>query len=165
MVAYATEMNYHQHVVTEDFRTLMQDFIRRFGLLAADRTPCGKPLASSDAHALMLLVEAGEDGMLSSVLASRLGIDKSTASRVVARLTDAGHIAAGPSSDDARAKPIRLTKKGVRVATEVRSASRERFGQLLEHVSARRRGAVVDALRDLVSALEKMTSNSEEQEP
>lgn len=151
--------------VTEDFRTLMQQLIRRFGLLAADRTPCGKPLASSDAHALMLLLEAGNDGLLSSALAARLGIDKSTGSRVVARLAEAGRIEAAASTDDARQKPIRLTKKGVRVATEVQAASQARFARLLEHVAPRRRGDVVDALRELVSALERMTSHLEEQEP
>ena len=151
-------------LVTDEFRGLMQQFIRRFGLLSADRTPCGKPLASSDAHALMLLLDAADDGMLSSALASRLGIDKSTGSRVVARLTEAGHISTAPSTDDARAKPIRLTKKGVRVATEVQMASRDRFARLLENVSPRRRRDVVDALHELVSALERMTSDSEDQE-
>src|SRR5690348_16209330 len=113
--------------VRDEFRGLMQELIRRFGLLAADRTPCGKPLASSDAHALMLLLDAGEDGLLSSVLAARLCIDKSTASRTVARLTEAGHITAAPGTDDARARPVCLTKKGIRVATDVQLASRERF--------------------------------------
>jgi DNA-binding MarR family transcriptional regulator len=150
--------------VTDEFRELMQEFIRRFGLLAADRTPCGKPLASSDAHALMLLVRAGEDGMLPSALATQLGIDKSTATRVVARLTDAGHIAAAPTTDDARAKPFRLTKRGARVAYEVQVASRDRFARLLEHVPARRRGEVLGSLRELVSALEKMTSSSDDKE-
>jgi len=150
--------------VTDEFRGLLQEFIRRFGLLAGDRTPCGKPLASSDAHALMLLLDAGEEGLLSSALAVRLGIDKSTASRVVGRLTDAGHIAAAPSTDDARAKPIRLTKKGIRVANEVQHASRDRFALLLENVTPRRRRDVVDALQELVSALEKMTSTTEDKE-
>jgi DNA-binding MarR family transcriptional regulator len=150
--------------VTDEFRELMQQFIRRFGLLAADRTPCGKPLASSDAHALMLLVGAGEEGMLPSALATQLGVDKSTATRVVTRLTDAGHIASAPSTDDARAKPIRLTRKGARVAAEVQSASRERFARLLEHVPARRRGDVLGSLRELVTALEKMTSSADDKE-
>lgn len=149
--------------VTDDFRELMQTFIRRFGLLAGDRTPCGKPLASSDAHALMLLLSAGEAGMLSSALATQLGIDKSTATRVVARLSEAGQIASAPSTDDARAKPVRLTKKGARVASEVQLASRDRFAQLLDHVPARRRGEVVASLRELVSALEKMTSGAGDQ--
>jgi DNA-binding MarR family transcriptional regulator len=150
--------------VTEDFRALLQEFIRRFGLLAADRTPCGKPLASSDAHALMLLLDAGEHGILSSTLAARLGVDKSTTSRTCARLTENGHVTAAPSSDDGRAKPLRLTKKGARVARDVQEASRDRFARLLEHVPPRRRADVVEALRDLVSALQKITSPPGDQE-
>ena len=61
MVAPATIMDYYRRVVTDEFRALMQEFVRQFGLLSADRTPCGKPLASSDAHALMVLLDAGED--------------------------------------------------------------------------------------------------------
>jgi DNA-binding MarR family transcriptional regulator len=151
--------------VIEDFRALLQDFIRRFGLLAADRTPCGKPLASSDAHALMLLLQSGDDGMLSSSLAAKLGVDKSTTSRTAMRLTESGHITAGPSIDDGRARPIRLTKKGARVAQEVEAASRDRFAQLLKHVPPRRRADVVEALRDLVAALQKMTSTPGDQDP
>lgn len=159
--------NHHavQRTVTEDFRALLQEFIRQFGLLAADRTPCGKPLASSDAHALMLLLHAGEEGMLSSSLAARLGVDKSTTSRTAARLNESGHITAGTSSDDGRARPIRLTKKGVRVAQEVETASRDRFAQLLKHVPPRRRADIVEALRDLVAALQKMTSTPGDQDP
>ena len=157
MVAIATEIG-HDRIVVEDFRALVQEFVRRFGLLAADRTPCGKPMASSDAHALMLLLEAGEVGMLPSALSARLGVDKSTGTRVTTRLGDADYIAAAPGATDARAKPVRLTRKGVRVAEEVARASRDRFAMLLEHVPPRRRRDVVDALRDIVGALEKMTS-------
>jgi DNA-binding MarR family transcriptional regulator len=148
--------------VTDEFRALIQEFVRRFGLLAAERTPCGKPLASSDAHALMLLLEAADEGMLSSVLAARLGVDKSTASRVTARLTERGYLAPAPSGDDGRARPARLTSKGVRVAREVEQASRARFADILEHVPARRRGAIITALRDIVSALDAMTANQGE---
>jgi DNA-binding MarR family transcriptional regulator len=155
----------YEDAVTEDFRALLQEFIRRFGLLAADRTPCGKPLASSDAHALMLLLDAGDDGMRSSVLAAKLGVDKSTASRTAARLMESGHITAGTSSNDARARPVQLTRKGVRVAQDVEAASRERFAQLLNHLPSRRRADIVEALRDLVAALHKMTSTSGDQAP
>jgi DNA-binding MarR family transcriptional regulator len=158
MVAPATIIGYRR-VVTDEFRALMQVFVRQFGLLSADRTPCGKPLASSDAHALMVLLDAGEDGMLSSSLAARLGIDKSTASRLTARLTERGYLAPAPSTDDGRARPACLTRKGVRVAREVDQASRARFADVLEHVPARRRGEVIAALRDIVSALEHMTSS------
>lgn len=161
MVAATTIMAYTSWVVTDEFRALMQEFVRRFGLLSGDRTPCGKPLAPSDAHALMLLLEAADDGMLSSVLAARLGVDKSTASRVTARLAERGYVAPAPSIDDGRARPARLTTKGVRVAREVEQASRARFADILEHVPARRRGAIIAALRDIVAALDVMTTNQE----
>lgn len=164
MLAPATIIVHHREVV-EDFRVVLQEFIRRFGLLAADRTPCGKPLASSDAHALMLLLEAGDDGMLSSALAARLGVDKSTASRTAARLAARGHITAAPSSDDARARPIRLTTKGARVARDVDVASRDRFSQLLKQLPPKRRADVIEALEDLVAALQKMNPSPGDHEP
>ena len=150
--------------MAEDFRSLLQEFIRRFGMLVADRTPCGKPLASSDAHALMLLLEAGEDGMLSSALAVKLGLDKSTTSRTAARLTESGHLTASSSNEDGRARPLRLTKKGARLAHEVEDASRDRFARLLKHVPPPRRTNLVEALRDLVSAMQKMTTHPGDQD-
>jgi DNA-binding MarR family transcriptional regulator len=155
MVAYATIIGYEDQV-PEEFRALFQELIRKFGLLAADRTPCGKPLASSDAHALMLLREIGEAGMMPSTLAAKLGVDKSTATRTAARLVDSGHIESIVRDDDGRARPIRLTKKGARMAEEVEHASRDRFSQLLKRVPAQRRAAVVESMRDLVTALDAL---------
>ena len=129
------------------------EFIRRFGLLAGDQTPCGKPLPTSDAHALMCLRAAGEEGLLQTALAARLGLDKSTVSRLVVRLTESGHVTAAVAAD-ARARPIRLTRKGVRLASEIEDASQQRFAALLELVPARRRDPMIAALRDLVAAMD-----------
>jgi DNA-binding MarR family transcriptional regulator len=150
--------------MVEDFRGLLQEFIRRFGLLAGDQTPCGKPLPVSDAHALMCLLDAGEQGLLQTTLVARLGVDKSTASRMVARMSDRGHVASLPSSEDGRARPIRLSKKGVRVAREIDEASTRRFAALLKSIPARRRIDVILALRDIVAALDRLDPDQEEQE-
>lgn len=146
------------------FRGLMQDFVRRFGLLAGDQTPCGKPLPVSEAHALMCLLEAGEQGMQQSALVAQLGIDKSTASRLVARLSDRGHVTSAPAPGDGRARPIRLTKKGVRIARDVDAASTRRFAALLKNVPARRRSEVILALRDIVAALDGLNSDEQGQQ-
>jgi DNA-binding MarR family transcriptional regulator len=138
--------------MADDFRALLQRFIRQFGLLSPDRTPCGKALAPSDAHALMLLRVAGADGLLQANLALQLGVDKSTASRLVGRLTDAGHVAAA-SSDDNRARPVRLTRKGLRLADEIDRASQARFDAVLELVPPDRRAQVIQSLRDIVAAV------------
>jgi DNA-binding MarR family transcriptional regulator len=149
--------------VTDDFRALLQAFIRRFGLLAGDQTPCGKPLPPSDAHALMCLLESGEDGLPQNAIAARLGVDKSTASRLVSRLVERGH-ATDATSEDARARPIRLTRSGVRVAKEVETASRRRFGAVLEAIPARRRAEVVQALREIVAALDRVADTRGEEQ-
>lgn len=151
--------------VSDEFRALLQEFVRRFGLLAADRTPCGKPLATSDAHALMVLLEAGDEGILPSVLSARLAIDKSTGTRLAARLIESGHVTSAPSSSDGRARPIRLTRKGAGLAREVDAASRKRFATLLAHVPAARRRSVLAALEDIVGALERMTAEPGDQDP
>ena len=148
--------------MVDDLRATMQAFIRGFGLLAGDRTPCGKPLATSDAHALMVLLGAGEPGVPQAVLAARLGVDKSTASRLVLRLTTSGHLAPAPASGDARARPVRLTAKGVRLAHEIDEASRRRFAALLEGVPKRRREHVLRALRDVVAALDGLKIEGED---
>ena len=145
--------------MVEAFRGLVQDFVRRFGLLAGDQTPCGKPLPASDAHALMCLLEAGEPGLQQSALVAQLGIDKSTASRLVARLSDRGHVTSAQTPGDGRARPIRLTRKGVRIAREINDASTRRFAALLKNVPARRRSDVILALRDIVTAIDGINSD------
>jgi len=150
--------------MVEDFRGLLQAFICRFGLLAGDQTPCGKPLPVSDAHALMCLLEPGEAGLLQTTLVTRLGIDKSTVSRVIARLSDRGLVASVPSPADGRARPIRLTRKGTRLAREIDEASTRRFAALLKGVPPRRRTDVIMALRDIVAALDGLHPAPEPQQ-
>lgn len=163
MVAPATKC-VHSPAMVEAFRGLVQEFIRRFGLLAGDQTPCGKPIPVSDAHALMCLREAGEQGLQQSALVARLGIDKSTASRLVVRLSERGHVTSAPSPGDGRARPIRLTRKGHRIAREVDEASTRRFAALLKNVPPRRRSDVILALRDIVAALDQIIPDAEHQQ-
>jgi DNA-binding MarR family transcriptional regulator len=143
-------------VSADELRVLLQAFIRRFGLLSPDRTPCGKDLPTSDAHALMLLRIAGDDGLPQAALAARLGFDKSTASRVVGRLIDAERAERGGMTDDGRERPVRLTARGAKLARELDDASGRRFATLFEHIPRRRRAEVIEALRDLVGALEHL---------
>jgi DNA-binding MarR family transcriptional regulator len=142
--------------VDDEFRALLQAFIRRFGLLSPDRTPCGKDLAPGDAHALMILLGAGAAGEPQARLARQLGVDKSTASRLVARLLAAGRAERAPASGDGREKPVRLTARGARLAREIDRASADRFAALLASVPRARRPGVVSALRDVVAALDEM---------
>jgi DNA-binding MarR family transcriptional regulator len=124
-------------------------FIRAFGLLSTDRTPCGQPLAPSDAHALTEIVSDG--GLTQRELVDRLRLDRSSVSRLVDRLVARGWVerANGPDRRTVRLLP---TPAGRRVAADVAEARAKRFATLLEAVPPDRRGEVIDAIRLLTVA-------------
>jgi DNA-binding MarR family transcriptional regulator len=127
-------------------------FIRAFGLLSSDRTPCGQPLAPSDAHALTEIVSDG--GLTQRELVDRLHLDRSSVSRLVDRLVARGWVerANGP---DRRTVQLLPTLAGRRIAADVAGARAKRFAALLEAVPAGRRDEVLDAIRLLTVAARK----------
>lgn len=136
----------------DELRRVIQRFFRRFGALAADSTPCGKPLAVAHAHALMVLLAQGE--LTQQALGAELGIDKSNVARLCAKMVRASHLKQRPSKRDGRSRLVSLTARGARLAQEVDGASRARFGALLEGIPEPRRADVIVALSHLVDALD-----------
>ncbi len=154
LVAAATSVRYQDGVLdaVDDLRRVTQRFFRRFGALASDTTPCGKPLSVAHAHALMVLLTQGE--LTQQALGHELGIDKSNVARVCARMVREGHVKQRPSERDGRSRLVRLTSRGARLAQEVDAASRARFGALLDGIPKSRRADVIGALQHLVDALD-----------
>jgi DNA-binding MarR family transcriptional regulator len=135
----------------DEFRRVTQRFFRRFGVLAADSTPCGKPLSMAHAHALMALLESGE--LSQQALGAKLCIDKSNVARLCAKMVQANHVRQKPSATDGRSRLVSLTARGTRLAQEVDTASRARFDALLGALPEARRADVILALQQLVDAL------------
>ena len=106
-----------------DLRRSIQRFVRAFGLLAGDQTPCGQPLAPSHAHALMVLLErespSAAGGMNQQDLAEAVGLDKSSVTRLCAKMVAAGHLTQEASATDGRAWILSLSTKGRRAAKVV----------------------------------------------
>ena len=145
---------------TQRFRALVQTFVRDFGLLAADETPCGHPIPVSYAHALMVLLERRRDRAPTSQtdLGEALGIDKSNVARLCGRMEEAGHVTQKRSSHDARSRLVELTEHGVPLARTIERASRARFRRVFEQIEPPRRSALLEALaslNDAVSAASK----------
>lgn len=127
-------------------------FVRAFGLHRPDRTPCGRPLSVSEAYALHEL--AGESWLAQQELARRLGLEKSTVSRLVAGLVDRGWANREPEPGNRRATRLCLTAAGSRVAQEVAAARRRRFESLLSALPEQQAAAVVDSLTLLRKVLD-----------
>jgi len=138
-------------IEAEALRRVMQQLFRRFGALASDSTPCGKPLSMAHAHALMTLLANGE--LTQQALGAELGIDKSNVARLCAKMADADHVQQRPNAADGRSRLVSLTPRGSKLAGEVDAASRAKFGALLGDLPKARRAEVIRALQLLVDAL------------
>ncbi len=141
----------------------MQRLFRRFGALASDATPCGKPVSIAHAHALMVLLAKGE--LSQQDLGIELCIDKSNVARLCARMVESKHVRQRTSERDGRSRRVSLTAKGERLAREVDAASRARFGALLVALPSASRGQVLAALQHLVAALDALPATPDERNP
>lgn len=124
-------------------------FIRAFGLLSSDRTPCGHPMAPSDAHALTEIA----DGELSQRdLVDRLHLDRSSVSRLVDRLVGRGWVERSEGTGDRRTVQLSATSAGRRVAADIAESRGQRFAALMDALPSERREDIIDALRLLTEA-------------
>jgi len=135
----------------EVLRSHVQRFLRSFGALANEITPCGQSIPVSYAHALMILRETsgGDDAPAMGDLAAELGIDKSNVTRLCRRMEDAGHLKLKRCDSDGRARRLLLTTKG----RQVELSSRQRFEGILSHVPEGLRHETLLALETLCVAI------------
>ncbi len=128
----------------EDLSDAVVSFVRYFGLHRPVNTSCGFDAGVADAHALSEL----ERGPLRQMdLVDRLGLAKSTVSRVVAALVERGWVQREATDSDGRGIVLVLTEAGMDAAARLRSARRQRMEVLLEQIPAERHGEVVEVLR------------------
>jgi DNA-binding MarR family transcriptional regulator len=125
-------------------------FVRAFGLLRPDETPCGAPLPVSEAHALAVLAADGPRAQ--TELARELRLTKSTVSRLVDQLERRGWVARHPGKVDARRREVALTDEGAKVAAGVAEARARKLDALLARLPAADRPVVLAALDALVEA-------------
>jgi len=97
------------------------------------RKPCGATIPTSQAYALLELLQH-DDAMSVGGLADRLSIDRTSVSRLCARMDGAGQIQRKPDPVDGRAWKIRLTPRGRELAQQVDDSSRAHFEKIAEHL-------------------------------
>ena len=126
----------------------LRDAIRR--LIVAHATlddaqrPCGARLSMPHAWALL---ELRADGPLTvSALADRLSIDRTNVSRLVERMVSSGEVTRVPHPDDRRARLVKLSVDGARLAESVDRTSGEHFGAVLTRLGDEPAAAVISAL-------------------
>jgi DNA-binding MarR family transcriptional regulator len=140
----------------------VQAFVRSFGLLMTKQTPCGQPVSPSYAHALMLLLDREARGLLTTQtnLAEQLGLDKSSITRLCARLEADERVTQARSDEDGRSRVLELTARGRRLANDVQQASLQRFQQVLEAVPAAKRRPLLESIETLTRAVESLAEQA-----
>jgi DNA-binding MarR family transcriptional regulator len=141
--------------MAQDLQVSVQAFVRSFGLLVTKQTPCGQPVSPSIAHALMALLDREEACVATyqHELAELLGLDRSSIARLCSRLEADGRLKQEPAPDDARARLLRLTASGQRMAGKIRVASQERFTRIVDAIPASKRPQLLDAMKLLTAAV------------
>jgi DNA-binding MarR family transcriptional regulator len=123
------------------------------GRLGRKRARAAGQLTPQQAEALQIIAERGV--VATSVLAIRLGIDPSTASRNLAGLERDGLIARRKGTEDGRQNDARLTARGKRIAEAVAAEWSTACATLLERLPRVERQRVVEALDILARVLEE----------
>ncbi|GEK21260.1 MarR family winged helix-turn-helix transcriptional regulator [Cellulomonas xylanilytica] len=137
-------------------RRFIQQIARSSGFLESVQRPhehAGVRLSVSETFALGELVEAG--ALSQQELAARLGLEKSTVSRLAAGMQERGWISRERDVDDRRLYRLQLTPEGRDVAERVGAELREHHGRLLVRLSAEERAALTVGLGALVRELER----------
>lgn len=133
----------------QEFADALVSFVRGFGLHRPERTPCGFDAGVAEAHALS---ELRTGPLRQSELVARLGLTKSTVSRLVSVLVDRGWAGRDVADDDGRRVNVRLTHAGRDAAARLSKARTRRMRALLDAVPAERRRQVIDTLELLQEA-------------
>lgn len=126
------------------FETGIVAFVRSFGLLQPERTPCGQPLHVSQAHALREI--AVRPGITQNELGRELGLARATVSELVSQLAERGWITRTPAEGDRRVRCLDLTASGVKIAAEIADARRDLLAGILAGVSEPDRAALIVAI-------------------
>lgn len=132
------------------FREIVRTCVRKLGLLQkADASCCGITVAQCHT-----LVEIGKSTCLSlNQLSEFLTLDKSTMSRTVDNLVNAGLVVRQIDKEDRRYMKITLTTQGTEMVEVINSNMEKYFERILHSIPEAKRGLVMEALPYLLTAV------------
>jgi DNA-binding MarR family transcriptional regulator len=106
----------------------------------------------------MVLLDREEAGIATyqHELAELLGLDRSSITRLCSRLEADGRLSQEPAPHDARARLLRLTGGGQRMAGNIRAASLERFKRIVAAIPSAKRRPLLHSLEVLTAAVQTL---------
>lgn len=134
---------------TAAVRDASRQLVRELGFMKGSLA--GTELSASAVHTL---IEIGSRGAATaSELGETLLLDKSSVSRLVAKLIAGGELAAGPHEGDGRSKRLILTPKGRRSLRAIDAFARAQVAEALAPLPGPTRRGIAEGLRAYADAL------------
>lgn len=138
-----------KHAFVDSIRAASRQMVRELGFMQSTLAATNYP--ASAVHAIL---EIGARGALTAGdLATVLGLEKSSVSRMVRKLIEAGELQENASGKDGRAKPLSLTPQGTRTLVSIHEFGRQQVTSALTHLSPDRQHAVSQGLTAYADAL------------
>ena len=120
-------------------------------------------LAATDypPSAVHSMLQVERDGsMTAAQLIQILGLEKSSVSRMLAKLVESGELAENPSAEDARTKLLSLTGKGRKTVQNINAYADQRVAAALNKLDPVTQEAVSKGLSSYASALKACRENT-----
>lgn len=133
-----------------DIRVASRRMVRELGFM--NTTLAATDYSPSAVHTLLEVEHHG--AITAAQLVNILGLEKSSVSRMLARLIKAGELQEVQSTDDARFKSLQLTAKGKESVARINRYGAMRVREAMENLSEAQREAVARGLSAYAFALE-----------
>ncbi len=135
--------------LVEEIRSASRVMVRELGFMRA--TLAGTAYSPSTVHALLEIEVRG--GMTAAQLVHTLGLEKSSVSRMVGKLVEAGEVEEVAGEDDGRVKRLHLTAQGMRTVGEIHAYGQMQVKTAMEQLNPSQQQAVAQGLAAYAHAL------------
>ncbi|WP_032699463.1 bifunctional helix-turn-helix transcriptional regulator/GNAT family N-acetyltransferase [Pseudomonas syringae] len=135
--------------VVEQVRSASRTMVRELGFMRT--TLAGTRYSPSAVHTLL---ELGEHGALTSAqLVQELGLEKSSVSRMVAKLIQSGELEESRGEEDGRTKQLSLTEQGKRTLEEIHAYGQMQVSSALVPLTQQEQQTIAQGLNAYAQAL------------
>lgn len=133
----------------DQIRAASRQMVRELGFMQLTLAATDYP--ASAVHALLEI--GAQRAMTSAQLADFLGLEKSSVSRMVRKLVDAGELSEVASDEDGRVKWLALTAQGKRTLAAIHAYGRGQVSSALQHLADWQQQTVAQGLSAYAEAL------------
>lgn len=146
-----------QNAEVDSIRSASRMLVRELGFMRP--TLAGTNYSASAVHALLEI--DSHANMTSAQLVQLLGLEKSSVSRMLAKLIAAGEVHEEAASSDARVKLLRLTQQGRKTVEHIHAFGQMQVQSAFEYLNRSQQQAVVQGLSAYAGALKVHRLNAD----